>query len=181
MYNLIENLTDYVLQHNPYFNKGFANVTRDEEIGIVANWTEPVFPSQKHGDYFYIRYNGVVGLTNAPAAQMMEGQFGAQYNIPLMLVASVNNADSDVLFQNLLTTLSSYRPKGTQGVVYTSASQEMGEIVNAELAGLKPEDRRAALKRLPKYGTLVAIRFTLSMIITIQPLTCIQNPCEICS
>lgn len=181
MYSIIDDLTAYILQHNPYFNKGFANVSRDEELGILANWTEIVFPSQKHGDYFYIRYNGPVGLSNAAAAQMSECSAAAQYNIPLVLVASVREADSDKLFNNLMITLSAYKAKGFQGIVFNAASQEMVEIVTTELQGMKKEDRSAALKRLPKDGTLVLIRFTLTSIITIQSLSCIQNPCKTCS
>jgi hypothetical protein len=180
MFELIDNLAAFILQHNPYFDKVFANVSIDEKLGLVANFDEIVFPSQSHGDFFYLRYNGPVVLANNASSQMQECTFAGSFQIPLVLVASVKEADSDILFTNLYTTLANYKNKGLQAIRFANTSEEMLEIVSQELQVMKEADQRAALKRLPD-ATLVSIRFIMVSDIHTQPLTCIQNPCTTCS
>lgn len=181
MFSLIDTLTAFILTHNPYFKQGFANVSIDEKLGIVGDENKPIFPSSSFGDYFYVRYAAPVALSNLASGFMEEGRMAASYQIPLVLVAVVRDADSDILFTNLLTTLANYKDKGLQAVRFERTSEEVIEIVTTELAGLKPADLDAALQRLDTSQTLVSIRFTLVSDIEIQSLSCIQNPCKPCS
>ena len=176
---LISDLKNFILTHNTYFNKGFANVSIDEKLGLVANFDEVVFPSSINGDFFYLRYGGPVVLANNASAQMAEGTFAGSFQVPLVLIASVKEADSDMLFTNLYTTLANYKAKGLQAIRFSNASEEILEIVSQELQGMKEKDQLAAIKRLPD-ATLVAIRFIMVSDIQTQPLSCIQNPCKTC-
>jgi len=182
MFSIIDLLKEFILEHNPYFNAGFANVSIDEEQGFVSTQNEVVFPSTSHGDFFYLRYVNPVGLSNATTAFMSEGSYGVGFQITLVLVASVRGADSEILFNNLAATLANYRSQGIREIRFTRASEEPVDIVLGELVNMPEASRKASLSRLDREATLVAIQFTILADLTIQnKLTCIQNPCKPCS
>jgi len=79
---LISDLKNFILTHNPYFDNGFANVSIDEKLGLVANFEDVVFPSSTNGDFFYLRYGGPMVLANNASAQMQEGTFAGSFQIP---------------------------------------------------------------------------------------------------
>lgn len=164
-------LRDFILTHNSYFNKGYYDGILDKTTGKVN-----YFPADFDGDYFYLRLpdNLTPDYSNDYIISP-NGSIGIRYN--LILVAAVNNGDSSLLLENMISTIAAYGCR--QAVTITKMLFMPDEVVLQELAKVKKEVAAAGLKRLGGYA-LCSVHFNFTLPFTFTKLNCITKPCLPC-
>lgn len=167
----INELKDYILQYNTYFSKGFADVYQTP-TGIIAN-SEPVFPADNLGAYFYLRIPDRLSTDFASAYKVDDCDAGFALTAAMVLVACVPQGDRDVLLNNMLTTLQKFA-----GVRVTGAISKGEYVIKQELALRDKEEIENAMQNMNT--TIVSVLFTFSAIVKPQKLNCLPNPCSTC-
>lgn len=167
----------FILGKNPYFNRGFANVYKDDTTKAICaregkDFTV-VFPSDTLGNYFYLRNDTGLKHEAMPAERVSDN--GTQRlmfldSMTLQLVAVVKNADEHLLIENLRNTAMQYQLLYAEPL---SSKWNREQVVIEELAGMKSEDIQAALQRL-KNETIVRLSLKLSKVFV--PGNCINDP-----
>jgi hypothetical protein len=166
--SVLNSLRDTILEYNPYLAKGYADVVKDETLGIIHSTGDVIFPNDTDGDYFYIRTNGVQ-FTQAPEykADDCSGSLGIQMNC--VLVAIMGNANPDSLLKNMVSSLRLFNNDMVfSNAIFTSAGVIVQEL-NADV-------RAQALKRLSG-KTIVSIVFSMTEMVMTLKAECIENPC----
>lgn len=176
---LVERITavaDFIQANNTYFGRFYPAAEQDEELGVINDGMQPIFPSDEQGNYFYIRYPHGIGFdyTNSNTFADAGGGVGVKYD--LVLVACVRDADTGLLLQNLLNTLGMY----CKGNFKLSKANWGIAVILQELSKIKKESQQAALEKLPDNMGLVSISFTFTIPYVYQPLRCIVDPCKDC-
>lgn len=170
-------LRDYIIKYNTYFNDGYDFVTRDDSNGYISNGDKPVFPADDFGNYFYLRLPNAIQTEYKSAYQLADCMQGYGLRYDVVLVACIRNGDTELLIDNLLTTLGNYN---RQNIVVTKVLYHIEDVTAQELSRIKREDRMAALQRMGDNINLCSIHFSFTIAYTTKPLSCITNPCSIC-
>lgn len=170
----IENIKDYILENNTYFNNGFCNVYQNEEVGVVLSGNVPVFPAD-FGNYFYLRLPNNVSFNDGTYYGIADSLKGVGLVAQIVLVAVYKDGNSDLLLTNLVNTIQS---KCGENIELTSASYIAEEVIKQELAFMPEESRIKALQNLPKDLSIVSLSFTYSIPFTYT--RCIEAPCPTC-
>lgn len=170
----IEDIKDYMLEENDYFQNGFCNVYQNEEKGVVLSGDVPVF-SADFGNYFYLRLPTNVSFTNGGAYMISDSIKGLGLSAQVVLVAVYQNGDSDKLLNNIVNTL---QGKCGENIDFTSASYIAEEVIRQELSFMPQESRETALANLPPDLTIVSLAFTYTIPFIYS--RCIENPCPTC-
>lgn len=170
----LSELTTFILDNNPYFDRAYDDVYQDETVGIVHDNNQPIFPADNLGNYFYLRLPNNIRFDNASQFNLSEclDTPGLVYDI--ILVAILNNANADVLLHNLLSTLAAFGGN----INLTGASTQRAVIIGQELASMSVEMRDKALQNIN--STLVSVYFTYTPAFLPTKLSCITNPCASC-
>lgn len=174
----LNTISQFIIDNNPYFDKGYADVYQDDKTGIVHG-DEAVFPADNLGNYFYLRLPKQTGFDTSDFYKINDCNGGLGLKASIVLVACVKDADPDKLIENLIITLRNY----SSGVVinFKSLCFNGVEVIMTELAKLKPEDLIAALQRFDKMAqTIVSVTFEMTTAVTPKNLDCIVEPCKDC-
>lgn len=172
----LDDLRDYILTANDYFDKGFSDVYQDEKTGIIHN-DEPVFPNDDFGAYFYLRLPKAVSFDYSDRYLISDCARGIGMKATVILVACVRGADSSVLMDNLLLTLRNY--VGVDMAIKAAIFNKI-EVVMQELSKVKDNDLIAALQKVNEDYTMVSITFETTKILMPEKITCIVDPCKAC-
>lgn len=173
----LDDITNFIMEHNQYFGYGFSSVHLDEKTGYVADDKTVVFPNDTLGDYFYLRLPKNVSFAYGQEYNMGSCADGIASRTEVILVAIVKNASPDVLLSNMVDTMRQYREAR---ITLKSAIYQKEYALLQELKNIKEENQLAALQRMPVGSAFVS--FTFEIIETILPtkLNCLPNPC-VCS
>jgi hypothetical protein len=169
-----EQLKDFILARNNYFNKGYANAFKDTATNAVCikqgGDMQVLLPNDTLGNYCYLRSDQQLKYE----AQFVERATdnNAQRltftdTVTVYLVAIVKDADPHLLLQNLRNTVMMYT---ALNVVPVAGNYNREQVVAEELSRMKHEDVSAALQRL-KDETI--IKLTLSVSKSFIPSNCI--------
>lgn len=172
-----EQLKDFILLKNKYFQRGFANAYKDDVTNDV--WVKDgkdmkkLLPADSMGNYFYMRNEAWLKHEAKEPERLTDT--GSQRltfldTMNLQLVAIVNNADAYLLIENLRNTALMYEKLN---VVPVTSSWNREQVVATELSKMKIGDVHAALQRL-KNETI--IRLSLSVSKMFIPANCITEP-----
>lgn len=169
----LDELKEFILQHNGYFNNAYSGVYVDQQTGVIYKGQEAVFPNDTLGDYFYLRQ---ANSTQLQYTQLSTGTQGLTLGVPVVLVACLKSGSADILLQNLINTLRAFQP---ENIRFTSFLFNGSDVILQELAGLTEKANiEAALQRLQ--SVIISVSFTYSLNMQFQKLNCIQDPCTIC-
>lgn len=171
----LADLKDFILRYNTYFDNGFSNAQQDDETGIIHNGS-PLFPSDTFGNYFYFRFTNQ--LAPDYSLPISDNHNSVNIRADVFVIASVREADPDLLVGNLLTTIGRYQNVNTRfgQILYHSE-----DVLLQELAKVKDKDNiEAALQRLPRNTAIVSVRVQISFPYVFQNLNCITKPCATC-
>lgn len=172
-----EELKDFILQQNPYFNTGYANAYKDDTTHAV--WVrqgkdlQRIMPADINGNYFYLRNDSWLKHEAKEPERLTDGGSQRLSFLDMMsvqLVAVVNNADAYKLVQNLRNTAMLY---SKLNVVPVSSSWNREQVVATELAKMRIEDVNATLQRL-RDETIVRLSLNVSKLFI--PANCIIEP-----
>lgn len=174
-----EDLKDFILARNTYFNKGYANAFRDDNGLVMVQQKKqlvPVSVNDKLGNYFYMRLDGDISINPTSGLKVKDANGGLGYydSARVQLVAFMKDADEYILINNLRTTVTGY-----SGIscVPVGANLIRESIIRAEHSGVATNDVQAMLQRLKN---LTVVRLTIE-ITAVQGETCtIYNPCKTC-
>lgn len=171
----LTNLRDFILTNNTYFDNGFDYVTQDGISGYVATNDKPVFPADDLGNYFYLRLPNQLGFDYNEIYKVSDcgGGVGVSYNV--ILVALVVDANTELLLQNMLTTLGNYNQNN---IKMTKILIHSEDVVSQELAKIDKSEIESAAQRIPLNSALCSVHFTFTVPYIYQKLSCITNPCE---
>ena len=168
---------NFILDHNDYFHKGFANAYKDDVINAVnvkqGKDVLRVLPADNHGNYFYLRNEAWTKYEARHPERLSDT--GTQRltfldTMSVQLIAVVENADAYLLIENLRNTAMMYKELNIQPV---TGSWNREQVVSTELAKMSTTDVNAALQRLTD-ETIVRIGLSVSKIFV--PGNCISNP-----
>lgn len=171
----LENIGEFILKYNTYFDNVFTDVVQDETTGIIHNG-EAIFPNDTLGNYAYLRLPKNIRFDYSSAYAIAEGITTPGLLTDVILVACVRDADSDVLLNNLLNTISACN----QTIRLTNAIWQPEVVITQELALIPKENIGAALQKLDMNYTIVGIGFTVTNNYSLLDLSCITNPCKEC-
>ncbi|OSZ79106.1 hypothetical protein CAP35_12895 [Chitinophagaceae bacterium IBVUCB1] len=172
-----EKLKDYILEHNTYFSKGFANAYKDEQTAkvMVSRGSDKIvlLPADTLGNYCYLRND--MQMKHQPQESQRLTDSGTQRltfsdTITAYLVAIAKNADAYQLLENLKNTCMAY---ADMSVVPVSSNWNREQVMHEELQGMKQDDVQAALQRL-KQETIVKLQVNINK--HYVPSNCIVNP-----
>lgn len=166
--SLFADIKDTILQYNTYFNAGFDDAYQSEN-GVYQG-EKILFPNDTLGDYFYIRPDNPVGISNDSAISSCYTAFALDASATL--VAVVKSANSTMLVNNLMTSLA------YTGATVESATFQHEEIIRQELGAMSQEDLTAALANYHRSTTIVSIAFTYNLPLPLTKINCLPNPCE---
>lgn len=175
LYNEMIQLRDFILDKNPYLNKGYANAFKDKEskfilVRDISGDMRSVFPNDYDGDYFYLRNDDGIAYREVASISDRSRTFDDVVNVSL--VAVMNNADAVVLSQNLRQSIMKY----SREFIPTSGNWNREQIVIDEMSGSDENEILKALQNLDKQ-TIVRIRFQASL--RFIPDNCpFVNPCS---
>lgn len=170
---MFDDLKEHIMTKNPYFDVGYDDVYQDETTGIVHN-SEPVFPADNLGNYFYLRLPNNIRFDSSNTFQYSECDNSPGKVYDMILVAVVANANPETLLDNLISTLGTFQHL----VSFSSAIIQPAVVINQELSFMSKEDRDAALKRKPENLTIVSLSFSYTIETLIN--NCITEPCSTC-
>lgn len=171
----LNSIKDFILEHNTYFNTGYADVWIDSNTGVVSNNTKTVFPSDNLGNYFYLRLPNKVGFIYNKDFKVSDCTDGIATKTDVVLVAVIKNNNPDALLDNLIATIRNYRETKLQ---IKSAIYQPAYVITEELKETSKETQSAALKRLNLSNAYVSITFEMAEIVISNKLNCIEPPCE---
>jgi hypothetical protein len=169
-------LRDFILQYNPYYTTGFANVLQYDN-GLVATTGQAVFPADNLGNYFYLRMPNQVQVDNSPAYTIADNGLGIglQYNV--VLVACMLDGNAECMITNLLTTLMRYH---NEPLRITTVLPNAEDVIFQELSKVNEATAINAVKNLPEKLTICSIHFTFTIPFVPQQLGCLSTPCKNC-
>lgn len=167
--SLIE-IRDAILQYNTYFNKGFADAFKDEKG--VHEGEKVVFPNDREGDYFYMRYPNNYKVSSPAYARLNECTIATAFTTTVFLIASVKNAYADKLISNLVSVIIS------KGGKVTEAIGQKEVVIRQELSGMEQEVIKKGLANSGKNNTIVCVKFELEKPFYPTQLNCLENPCK---
>lgn len=168
----LETISAYIKEHNGYFQAAFPHAYTEAGNGVVHNG-DPIFPTDVHGNYFYLRVaGGSFSYDQQYAISTTRRGVGIQSDV--YLVAMVFEADADKLLDNLVSTLAASMPDQLRFVSFLSQAPA---VVQQELSGLEPAIRQAAMQNIPPFTALVSVRFTLTSPMNYTKPNCITSPC----
>jgi len=169
-------VAEFVKVNNTYFDGYYPLAELDDELGVVNDGNQPIFPSDEFGNYFYFRlpHNLQFDYSNSNMIADAGGGIGVKYDI--VLVACVRDADEGALLGNLLITLGNYCKNNFR---LTKANWGITVILQ-ELAKIKKENQTSAVQKVPDNMSLVSISFTFTVPFIYQSLRCIETPCKNC-
>lgn len=165
-------LKNFIKSKNTYFNEGIAEVYQDADAGLVDTNGVPVFPDDTRGNYFYFRLSDSLSFTQSNEAAISDCFPGFLASSNITLVAVVNNANPDILLNNLFSTIQLFG--GAQRSI-TSAILRSQAVARQELSFMSADNLKAALQRIPQETTIVSINFTISNPVNLNE--CVNNPC----
>lgn len=172
-------LRDFILQKNTYFDNGFAFAFQDVTEGYIFESDKVIFPADDLGNYFYLRLPDALKFDYSKEYQASDCYNGVGIVFDIVLVACVRNAEYDILVDNLINTLFSYK---NQVLKQTKVILAQDEVILQELRKVKTkEDIEAALQRIPDDMTFCSIHLTFTISYVTQGTGCIVNPCLPCS
>lgn len=171
----LEQLKEHILEYNTYFDNGYADVIQDYR-GIIRN-KQPIFPQDTLGNYFYLRLPSDVQFDNSAQYNISDCSNGFGISAVIVLVAIVNGANADILFDNMLSTVSRWKGLNLR---FTRGLFQSDLVVAQELSKISKEDLQTALQRLREDQTMISLQFTATAAFNAQKLNCITDPC-ICS
>lgn len=170
---------DFILSKNPYFNDGYAVAFKDTESKqiLLRKGTDflSVMPNDILGNYFYIRYSGVLSFNETFTERVADNQpFHTSYTDrqPIVLVAVMKDADEYTLMNNLRNTCAMFK---TFSAIPTGGIIIPEQVVLSEMSGAKNPDIAAALQRVGGF-TMVALNINVQD--HYQPNKCIVDPCK---
>jgi len=164
-----------IKQYNPYFDTYFTNVEKSDQLGIVHNGSEPVFPNDYSGNFFYVRIPSQLRAFYDNQNNNADRSIGVRAD--LVIVAQVQGADAYKLALNLISTIGR---ACKYGKTISSILIHPEDVISQELNGVSEDVLRAALGRIPN-TTMIAVNISVSYFQSFLQLDCIQNPCKICS
>lgn len=173
MTNYLTDITNFILQYNTYFNRGFSNAYQTADG--VHDGEHVLFPVDTLGDYFYLRPNTPLSITVNERDRITDRAVPMALNASVNLVAMVKNADPVLLVNNLINTLTRF-PLPVSSVVI-----QPEEVVQQEIGRMGADDLRATLARLHRSTTLVSVVFTARLKLPVIDLNCLPNPCSECT
>jgi len=175
LHQQLTKLRDFILTYNTYFDNGFDYVTQDGVTGYVANNEMQVFPADNFGNYFYLRLPNQLGFDYSELYKVSDcgGGVGVTYNI--ILVALVIDGDTEILVQNILTTLGNYNQNNIQ---MTKILIHAEDVISQELAKIDKSEIQSAVQRVPYNSSLCSVHFKFTVPYVYQSLSCIINPCS---
>ncbi len=174
----LADLKDFILLHNPYFDKGFSDVIQDDENGIINNNFEPVFPNDIFGNYFYLRIPQKMQFDYNNAYNMGDNWLGVGVLSRIILVAYAKNSSPDLLIENLITTIGRYQEINHR---LLSATYQADTVIIQEMSGVKDKGNvKKALQNFDINTALISIEFNVDIPFVFQQLKCITNPCKTC-
>jgi hypothetical protein len=173
-----ENIVQHVREYNTYFATGFANAVKDATLNtVVLDGSKKtfVFPTDKAGDYFYLRNEQTVNYTRQEAQRLSDCKPIMPYSETMIcyLVAVVKEAEPFQLLQNLRDTLANF---GGASITFNNANWNREQIVRDEMSGSSPKDIEAALSRLKKQ---TIVKLSMNVATTYVPSKC--TPSQICA
>lgn len=180
----LENLKDYILEKNIYFQVGYANAFKNKNIGSDSNGI--IFSRQKSGDllavspqdtfgnYFYMRNEE--GFQRVPTTPIAGTKQMFKDTMKIWFVAFLREGDPMIVVDNITNTLGMYDGcnTNTQGLSYNWNREQ---IIIDELSGIKDDDIAAALQRLGGF-TVVRLNFSIYKLSTVN--NCIKPICTTC-
>lgn len=172
MNNYLQNIASFILQYNTYFDRGFSNAY--QSANGVQDGATVLMPNDALGDYFYLRPSPALSITTNEQGRVTDCAVPAALNAQVNLIAVVRNADSVLLANNLITTLSQYQlPIG-------SVIMQSEEVIQQELGRMDREQIDATLQRLQPNTKIIAIAFTARISLPFIKIDCLPNPCSAC-
>lgn len=167
-------LKDFILKYNPYLDNGYANVTLDNEVGIINDSKQIIFPSDKLGKYFYLRVP--TKSTFEYSNPIADNALSIRLNSDIILVSYLKEGDADLLGYNIAGTIGRYQDVNTKikEILFHS-----DDVVRQELGKLTKENVSAALQKM-RNSVIVSIHFTMTFDYVFQQLNCIKSPCKDC-
>lgn len=172
MTNYLTDITNFILQYNTYFDRGYSNGYA--AINGIHDGEQVVFPNDTLGDYFYLRPNQPMSITVSERDRVSDCSVPMALSASVIIVASVKNADPVLLVNNLANTLSRF------GCPVNSVTIQPEEVVQQELGRMGQDDIAATLARLQRSNTLVSLTFTARQLLPVIKLDCLPNPCSAC-
>lgn len=176
-----EDLKDYLLEENPYFDTGFANafkIRSGEKAGWIlakkGNDLIAVAPQDTYGNYFYLRNDE--GITLSPTVAVSPKYPAYTETIRMWVVCMLKQADAMLVANNIVNSISIYN-SCTSTLRAQNINWNREQIIADELSGLKQEDIAAVMQRLSDW-VIVRVQFNYSTIRNVSK--CIVSPCEIC-
>lgn len=156
-----------ILKYNTYFTQAFDDVYSDDKG--IRNDEKVLFPSDKLGDYFYLRLKD--GVRYAKGQPVSDCDMAIEAQMSGYLIAFVKGANADDLVLNLVSTLMQIN------VIPTGSLWNAEEVVRQEMGKMKDKDVLAALARVKKEYTIVSVSFDYKGGVYPTKLNCITNPC----
>lgn len=172
----LDNLKDFILRYNTYFNSGYADVSMHEN-GYVGTSDKVIFPADDMGNFFYLRLPKQLQADYNPGYSIADNSMGIGVKYDIILVACVIGGDNSLLLENMITTIGNYQQEDLK---ITKMIYRDDDVVAQELAGIKKENIDDAIQRFPDNLSICSIHFTFTTPFVIQSLRCIQNPCKSC-
>lgn len=175
--NKLIGIRDRILQYCPFFSAGYSDVYQDDELGIIADGNEIVFPNDTLGDYFYLRIPDTNTFRQNNSYRISDKLMGYESVSNIYLVAVVANADPDILISNIVNLI-----RDQEGVILRDWVGQSGVILRRELSKLDGnENIQAALQRLDSTQTIVSVGFSITVPVNpyVKP-DCLPNPCKEC-
>lgn len=180
----LENLRDFILAKNTYFQVGFANAFKVRSLGSANNGLIfsraksgdliAVSPQDTFGNYFYMRNDeGIIRVPTTPIAgtkQMFKD------TIKINLVAILKQGDPMAVMDNITNTLGMYKDC-TTNATGLSYNWNREQIIVDELSGVKDDDIAAALQRLGEH-TIMRMTFSIYNLATVND--CMESICPEC-
>lgn len=168
-------LKNTILQYNPYFKSGYDNVLAVTE-GIFSPKNELlIFPNDTLSDYFYIRATQPSTIQSNAQHQITACASPFAISAQSVIVAAVRKADSMILANNILSTLS-YSGVTARNITLLSES-----VVIQELGIMGEDVVKNTLANLDKNITIISISFDYYIPLPQYRLNCLPNPCKECS
>lgn len=175
--NDFEQLKDFVLQKNPYFNFGFTNAVSEKGTVYMQcnNERRALLPADDLSNYFYLRQDALIKHEAQYPSRATDNHTQRLSFLDaaiVYLVAIVKDADALALVDNLRNTAMMFELMNAQPL---SSAFNREKIIAEELTGAKANDVSAVLQRL-KSETVVKLTLQVSKIFI--PSECIVNPCK---
>lgn len=181
-----EALKDFILEKNPYFQKGFANAFKENVTSTVlarqlSGDLLIVSPQDSYGNYFYIRNDeGIIHEPKTGAMTYGAGHTSYMDTIRVNIVGIMKEGEPLLVVDNIINTVSMYKPNGDGTLLrLVSSNWNREQIIISELSGMEKNDIAGALQRL---GSHLVFRVTCLFSKYRTPTSCINDiclPCEI--